>query len=192
LALVPQGQAVGRAGFVAAPNGSPSAVTGRTYAPVSEPDARCRVHVGEDGISVVDGLSIAAVRYRECVALLAWSDGARLLYGPDAVVVCVEHRLFSPITMNWRGRPLTSHEVIVASIAATTTCTGLTVHAELDTSRYPTGLEVSNAQIAAVAMTRHRFHGDWNYTLALTTWGSIVVTVERWFTTRSRGRRPGR
>jgi transposase len=78
----------------------------------------------------------------------------------------IEHRLFSHITMNWRGRPLTSHEVIVASIAATTTRTGLTVHAELDTSAYPTGVQVSDAQIAALAMTRHRFHGDWNYTLA--------------------------
>jgi hypothetical protein len=68
--------------------------------------------------------------------------------------------------MNWRGRPLTSHEVIVASIAATTTRTGLSVHAELDTSAYPTGVQVSDAQIAALAMTRHRFHGDWNYTLA--------------------------
>jgi hypothetical protein len=78
----------------------------------------------------------------------------------------IEHRLFSHITMNWRGRPLTSHEVIVASIAATTTRTGLTVHAELDSGAYPTGVEVSDAQIAALAMNRHRFHGDWNYTLA--------------------------
>jgi hypothetical protein len=77
----------------------------------------------------------------------------------------IEHRLFSHITMNWRGRPLTSHEVIVASIAATTTRTGLSVHAELDTGAYPTGIAVSDAQIAALSITRHRFHGDWNYTL---------------------------
>jgi Rhodopirellula transposase DDE domain/Helix-turn-helix of DDE superfamily endonuclease len=77
----------------------------------------------------------------------------------------IEHRLFSHITMNWRGRPLTSHEVIVQSIAATTTRTGLKVHAELDTAAYPTGVEISDAQIAALPMTRHRFHGDWNYTL---------------------------
>jgi hypothetical protein len=77
----------------------------------------------------------------------------------------IEHRLFSHITLNWRGRPLTSHEVIVASIAATTTRTGLTVHAELDTGAYPTGTEVDDAQIATLPMTRHRFHGDWNYTL---------------------------
>lgn len=77
----------------------------------------------------------------------------------------IEHRLFSHITMNWRGRPLTSHDVIVQSIAATTTRTGLSVHAELDTGTYPTGTQVSDAQITALPMTRHRFHGDWNYTL---------------------------
>jgi transposase len=77
----------------------------------------------------------------------------------------IEHRLFSHITMNWRGRPLTSHEVIVQSIAATTTTTGLTVHAELDTNPYPTGIQISDDEIAALPITRHRFHGDWNYTL---------------------------
>ncbi|WSQ33091.1 ISAzo13 family transposase (plasmid) [Streptomyces sp. NBC_01527] len=77
----------------------------------------------------------------------------------------IEHRLFSHITMNWRGRPLTSHEVIVESIAATTTKTGLTVHAELDTDQYPAGIQVSDEEIAALPITRHRFHGDWNYTL---------------------------
>jgi hypothetical protein len=77
----------------------------------------------------------------------------------------IEHQLFSHITMNWRGRPLTSHEVIVESIAPTTTKTGLTVHAELDTNPYPTGIQVSDDEIAALPITRHRFHGDWNYTL---------------------------
>ena len=67
--------------------------------------------------------------------------------------------------MNWRGRPLTSHEVIVNSIAATTTRTGLTVRAELDPGSYPTGTEISDAQMAAVPLARHRFHGDWNYTI---------------------------
>ena len=77
----------------------------------------------------------------------------------------IEHRLFSHITMNWRGRPLASHEVIVNSIAATTTRAGLTVHAELDPGSYPTGTEVSDEQMAAIPLARHRFHGDWNYTL---------------------------
>jgi hypothetical protein len=74
----------------------------------------------------------------------------------------IEHRLFSHITMNWRGRPLSSHEVIVNSIAATTTRTGLTVHAELDTD---TGIRISDAQMTALPLERHDWHGDWNYTL---------------------------
>jgi hypothetical protein len=80
----------------------------------------------------------------------------------------IEHRLFSAITMNWRGRPLTSHEVIVQAIAATTTRTGLTVHAELDPGSYPDGVKVSNEQMAALPISRHAFHGDWNYTLCPT------------------------
>ncbi len=77
----------------------------------------------------------------------------------------VEHRLFSAITMNWRGRPLTSHEVIVQTIAATTTRTGLRVRAELDTGSYPTGIQVSDEQMNTLPITRHAWHGDWNYTL---------------------------
>jgi hypothetical protein len=77
----------------------------------------------------------------------------------------VEHRLFSHITMNWRGRPLTSHEVIVQTIAATTTATGLRVHAELDTATYDTGVQVSDRQMGALPLSRHDWHGDWNYTL---------------------------
>jgi Rhodopirellula transposase DDE domain len=77
----------------------------------------------------------------------------------------IEHRLFSHITMNWRGRPLTSHEVVVNTIAATTTRTGLAVRAELDTGSYPAGAKVSNAQMAALPITRHGWHGEWNYTL---------------------------
>jgi transposase len=77
----------------------------------------------------------------------------------------IEHRLFSAITMNWRGRPLTSHEVVVNTIAATTTRTGLTVAAELDTSAYPTGVKVSQAELDALLLARHDWHGDWNYTL---------------------------
>jgi len=81
----------------------------------------------------------------------------------------IEHRLFSHISMNWRGRPLTSHEVIVETIAATTTNTGLTVHAELDQATYPTGVKIPDAQMKALEnqriLTRHDFHGEWNYTL---------------------------
>jgi hypothetical protein len=71
----------------------------------------------------------------------------------------VEHRLFSAITLNWRGRPLTSHEVIVQTIAATTTATGLRVHAELDTATYDTGVTVSDAQMKALPLARHDWHG---------------------------------
>jgi hypothetical protein len=77
----------------------------------------------------------------------------------------IEHRLFSHITHNWRGRPLTSHEVVVNSIAATTTRTGLRVHAELDDGLYPTGVKISDEQMATLPITRHDWHGDWNYTL---------------------------
>jgi len=77
----------------------------------------------------------------------------------------IEHRLFSHITMNWRGRPLISYQVIVASIAATTTRTGLRVHAEPGPGSYPTGVQVSDAQLGALPPGRHHWHGDWNYTL---------------------------
>jgi Rhodopirellula transposase DDE domain len=82
----------------------------------------------------------------------------------------IEHRLFSHISMNWRGRPLTSHEVIVETIAATTTSTGLRVHAELDQATYPTGVKIPDTQMKALEtehiLTRHDFHGEWNYTLS--------------------------
>jgi DDE family transposase len=77
----------------------------------------------------------------------------------------IEHRLFSAISMNWRGRPLVSHEVIVELIGATTTRTGLRVRAELDRGRYPLGVKVGDAELAAVPLARHQFHGEWNYTI---------------------------
>nr|BFD87940.1 hypothetical protein StreXyl84_73410 [Streptomyces sp. Xyl84] len=67
--------------------------------------------------------------------------------------------------MNWRGRPLTSHDVIVNSLVATTTRTGLTVHAELDPGTCNTGIKVTASDIDTLPMHRHRFHGDWNHTL---------------------------
>ena len=77
----------------------------------------------------------------------------------------IEHRLFSAISMNWRGRPLTSHQVIVDLISATTTRTGLKVRAQLDQGYYPIGIKVTDKQVAAVPITKHDFHGDWNYTI---------------------------
>jgi transposase len=81
----------------------------------------------------------------------------------------IEHRLFAQISKNWRARPLASHEVIIATIAATTTATGLAVTAALDERAYPTGIRVTGAQIRQLedtgALTRHGFCGAWNYTL---------------------------
>jgi len=78
----------------------------------------------------------------------------------------IEHRLFSHISMNWRGRPLTSYEVLVQLISGTTTREGLRVHAELDTGEYPTKVKITDQQMAALNLHRHHFHGDWNYTIA--------------------------
>jgi hypothetical protein len=101
----------------------------------------------------------------------------------------IEHRLFCHITMNWRGRPLTSHEVVVQSIAATTTTTGLTVHAELDTGQYPTGVTISDAQLADLPITSHDWHGDWNYTLLPARPTAATETIiEATATTPPRGR----
>jgi hypothetical protein len=77
----------------------------------------------------------------------------------------IEHRLFSFITMNWKAKPLVSYRVIVELIAATTTKTGLTVKCELDKTHYPKGVAVSSEQIEAINITRHPFHGEWNYTI---------------------------
>ena len=81
----------------------------------------------------------------------------------------IEHRLFSHISMNWRGRPLVSHEVVVDLIGATTTRTGLRVRAELDRGRYPTGVKVRDAELAAVPLIQHDWHGEWNYTITSAT-----------------------
>jgi hypothetical protein len=77
----------------------------------------------------------------------------------------IEHRMFCHITENWRGKPLVSRAVIVSLIGSTTTRTGLRVKAELDTNRYPKGVKVSDADLAAVKMKKETFHGEWNYTI---------------------------
>jgi hypothetical protein len=80
----------------------------------------------------------------------------------------IEHRLFSHISMNWAGRPLTSHEVAVNLIAATTTRTGLSVHAERDTHTYPRGIKIPDREMKALIaqhLTPHQWHGEWNYTI---------------------------
>jgi hypothetical protein len=77
----------------------------------------------------------------------------------------IEHRLFSHISMNWRGPPLQTHEAIVQLIAATTNRTSLTVQDELDEQTYPKGVKVTDKQMIALPLLKHEFHPDWNYTL---------------------------
>ena len=77
----------------------------------------------------------------------------------------IEHRMFSFITMNWRGRPLTSLRIIIELLSATTTATGLTIQADYDPNWYPTRVKVTNKQLAAVPLDPHEFHGEWNYTI---------------------------
>ncbi len=77
----------------------------------------------------------------------------------------IEHRLFSFITMNWRGKPLVSLETIVNLIAGTTTRTGLEVYTRLDEGTYPDKIQVSNAEVEAVNLHGHKFHPEWNYTI---------------------------
>ena len=114
--------------------------------------------------------------------LRAWKTGLAALAQETglAITVChlppgtskwnkIEHKLFSHISMNWRGRPLTSHQVIVNSIAATTTKTGLTVRAELDTREYPVGVKIPDDEMTSLVtdgvLNRHEWHPEWNYTL---------------------------
>ena len=95
--------------------------------------------------------------------LLRWQPSAR-----DSSVLTpyrIEHRLFSFITMNRRGRPLVSHEVIVSLIAGTRTRSGLIVHAEIDPAAYPKGVVVTDAELAAIRLERDDFQGDWNYSI---------------------------
>jgi hypothetical protein len=77
----------------------------------------------------------------------------------------IEHRLFAYISQNWRGKPLVSHQVIIQLIGATTTDTGLTVTCDIDADSYPKGIKVSDAEMDAINIERHTFHGDWNYTI---------------------------
>ena len=77
----------------------------------------------------------------------------------------IEHRLFSRITQNWRGRPLETYQTVVSLIANTTTTTGLTVRCELDPNLYPTKIKLTDQQKESIPLTRHLFHDDWNYTI---------------------------
>lgn len=104
----------------------------------------------------------------------------------------IEHRLFSFITQNWRGKPLVSHEVIVNLIAATTTREGLRVQCQLDTKSYPKGIKVSDQEMASINILRDSFHGEWNYTISPARKASIEdraclsATVSAGVSTRNR------
>ena len=80
----------------------------------------------------------------------------------------IEHRLFSAISMNWRGQPLVTHQVVVDFIAGTTNKGGLKVRAQLDQGYYPIGIKVTDKELAGVPITKHDFHGEWNYTISST------------------------
>ena len=110
--------------------------------------------------------------------LRAWKLGLQILADELAmpVTVChyppgtskwnkIEHRLFSFISLNWRGRPLVNYETVVNLIGATTTRTGLRVKAVLDSGAYPKGLKVEDAVLRDVELRRHKIHPDWNYTV---------------------------
>jgi len=77
----------------------------------------------------------------------------------------IEHRMFSHITQNWRGRPLVDHETIVQLIGSTRTSTGLVIRAGLDEREYPIGSQVSDSEIDRLNIVENAFHGDWNYTI---------------------------
>jgi Rhodopirellula transposase DDE domain len=105
------------------------------------------------------------------VALQGLADGLglrlRVMHFPPGTSKWnkIEHRMFCHITQNWRGRPLQSREAIVSLIGGTTTQAGLIVRAALDTEPYPTGIKVSDEELAAIQLTPHEFHGEWNYTI---------------------------
>ena len=91
----------------------------------------------------------------------------------------IEHRMFCHITQNWRGRPLVSHEVIINLIANTATTQGLQIQAELDTASYPTGVKVTDEELAAVKLKPSKFHGEWNYRVLPSRKKKIVNLLSR-------------
>jgi len=129
------------------------------------PDATRLLITADAGGS--NGYRISAWNHR--LAALATDTGLEItvLHYPPGTSKWnkIEHRMFSFITMNWRGRPLISLRTIVELIAATTIHTGLTIRADHDPAEYPKGIKISDAELAAVPLTAHDWHGDWNYTI---------------------------
>ena len=129
------------------------------------PDARALLIVADGGGSNGSRVKLWKVELQRLANELAFPLSICHLPPGTSKWNKIEHRLFSHITMNWRGKPLISHEVIVNLIQATTTRTGLKVHCELDTNIYPAGVKVSAKEQAQVNIKRDPFHGDWNYTI---------------------------
>ncbi|MGH9621619.1 MAG: ISAzo13 family transposase [Bryobacteraceae bacterium] len=88
----------------------------------------------------------------------------------------IEHRMFSYVSLNWRGKPLESLQVIIDLIGSTTTSTGLKVYARLDPGEYEKGIKVTDQELAAVNIQRDAFHGDWNYTIHPTSLGAVIIS----------------
>ena len=136
-------------------------------------------HLGKDRYPVADTLTITADSggsnnprtrlWRHELQRIADTTGLRIrvCHFPPGTSKWnkIEHRMFSFVSLNWRGKPLESLEIIVNLIAATTTNTGLKIYARLDEESYERGIDVTDEQLAAVNITRHTFHGDWNYTV---------------------------
>ena len=92
----------------------------------------------------------------------------------------IEHHMFSFITKNWRGKPLTDRVTIVNLIGSTKTKEGLKIRCELDAKNYPKGIKVSDSQLKKVKLKKHKFHGDWNYTIRpnkKSDWGVYLFTI---------------
>ena len=135
-------------------------------------DGYCRLPWGQELLITADGGGSNSSRGRLWkVALQRFADATGL-----RITVChfppgtskwnkIEHRLFSHITQNWRGRPLISHEAVVNLIENTTTRGGLRVRAALDSAHYDTNRQISDDQLSELYLSRDSFHGDWNYTL---------------------------
>ncbi len=88
----------------------------------------------------------------------------------------IEHRLFSFVSLNWRGRPLESLQVIIDLIGSTTTSTGLKVYARLDPGEYEKGIKITDGELAAVNIVRGEFHPDWNYTIHPNQSGALIIS----------------
>ncbi|MGH7224806.1 MAG: ISAzo13 family transposase [Gemmataceae bacterium] len=137
----------------------------QTMGQVRYPDAKCLTITADGGGSNGSRLRLWKIELQKLADELGLAITVCHLPPGTSKWNKIEHRLFSFITQNWRGKPLISHQVIVQLIAATTTKNRLDVRAEIDPNSYETGTIVSDAELAAINIIRHEFHGEWNYTI---------------------------